>query len=101
MKTLRSILPSNVASTTGVLDIEISGIAFDSRKVSKGDLFVALPGQHIDGSAFIFDALERGAAAVLTEGHARTLKSRWSRVTMPDRHFQRYQPVFMISHRKK
>lgn len=68
MKTLRSILPSNVVSTTGVLDIEITGIAFDSRKVIRGNLFVALPGQHIDGSAFIFDALERGAAAVLTEG---------------------------------
>ena len=68
MKTLRSILPSNVLSTTGVLDIEITGVTFDSRKVSKGNLFVALQGQHVDGGAFIFDAIERGAAAVLTEG---------------------------------
>ncbi|MBU1107921.1 MAG: UDP-N-acetylmuramoyl-L-alanyl-D-glutamate--2,6-diaminopimelate ligase [Candidatus Riflebacteria bacterium] len=74
MKTLRSILPSNVASTTGVLDIEISGIAFDSRRVKKGDIFVALPGQHIDGSAFIFDALERGAAAVITESSRKNIE---------------------------
>ncbi|PKL44394.1 MAG: UDP-N-acetylmuramoyl-L-alanyl-D-glutamate--2,6-diaminopimelate ligase [Candidatus Riflebacteria bacterium HGW-Riflebacteria-1] len=74
MKTLRSILPSNIASTTGVLDIEITGIAFDSRRVNKGDLFVALPGQHIDGSAFIFDALERGAAAVITESSRKNIE---------------------------
>lgn len=74
MKTLRSILPSNVASTTGVLDIEITGIAFDSRKVGKGNLFVALPGQHIDGCAFIFDALERGAAAIMTEGNRKNIE---------------------------
>lgn len=74
MKTLRNILPSNVVSTTGALDIEITGIAFDSRKVTKGSLFVALPGQHIDGSAFIFDALERGAAAVLTEASRKNIE---------------------------
>lgn len=68
MKTLRSILPSNVESTGGPLDIEITGIAYDSRKVKKGNLFVALPGQHIDGCTFIFDALERGAAAIMLEG---------------------------------
>lgn len=74
MKTLRSILPTNIVSTTGVLDIEITGIAFDSRKVSKGNLFVALPGQHIDGCAFIFDALERGAAAIMIEGTRKNIE---------------------------
>ncbi len=74
MKTLRSILPENIVSTTGVLDIEITGIAIDSRKVGKGNLFVALPGQHIDGCAFIFDALERGAAAVMTEGTRKNIE---------------------------
>ncbi len=74
MKTLRNILPSNIVSTTGVLDIEITGIAFDSRKVCKGSLFVALPGQHIDGCAFIFDALERGAVAIMTEGTRKNIE---------------------------
>lgn len=74
MKTLRSILPENIASTTGVLDIEISGISFDSRRVHKGDLFVAIVGQHIDGSAFIFDAIERGAAAVVTESSRKNIE---------------------------
>jgi UDP-N-acetylmuramoyl-L-alanyl-D-glutamate--2,6-diaminopimelate ligase len=45
--------------------IDVSGIASDSRKVKPGDLFVALPGSKADGSAFIADAVSRGAAAVV------------------------------------
>jgi UDP-N-acetylmuramoyl-L-alanyl-D-glutamate--2,6-diaminopimelate ligase len=74
MKTLRNILPGNVLSTTGVLDVEISGIAFDSRQVHKGYLFCALSGHNIDGSAFIFDAIERGAAAVVTEASRKNIE---------------------------
>lgn len=44
--------------------IDIGGIASDSRKVKPGDLFVALSGTRADGSAFIADAVSRGAAAV-------------------------------------
>ena len=41
------------------------GITSDSRQVRPGFLFVALPGSHFDGRAFINDAMERGAIAVL------------------------------------
>jgi len=44
---------------------DIGGIASDSRKVRPGDLFVALSGTKADGSAFIADAVARGAAAVV------------------------------------
>ncbi|GAB4271260.1 MAG: UDP-N-acetylmuramoyl-L-alanyl-D-glutamate--2,6-diaminopimelate ligase [Candidatus Rifleibacteriota bacterium] len=74
MKTLRSILPGNVVSTTGILDIEITGIAFDSRQVHKGYLFCALSGHNIDGNAFIFDAIERGAAAIVTEASRKNIE---------------------------
>ena len=37
----------------------------DSRKVEKGDIFVALEGEHTDGHAFIADALNRGAAGLV------------------------------------
>ncbi|SOC40310.1 UDP-N-acetylmuramoylalanyl-D-glutamate--2,6-diaminopimelate ligase [Rhizobium subbaraonis] len=50
----------------GVAAIEISGISADSRKVSPGDLFVALPGTKADGTAYVADAVARGAAAVVT-----------------------------------
>lgn len=40
-------------------------ITLDSRKVSKGDGFIAAPGLTVDGRRFVEDALARGAAAVL------------------------------------
>ena len=46
-------------------DMEITSISYDSRTVSPGSLFVALPGEKDDGQKYISQALERGAAAVL------------------------------------
>jgi UDP-N-acetylmuramoyl-L-alanyl-D-glutamate--2,6-diaminopimelate ligase len=52
---------------------DISGLAVDSRSVAEGELFFALPGVRAHGADFIPAALERGAAAILTdaEGAAR------------------------------
>jgi UDP-N-acetylmuramoyl-L-alanyl-D-glutamate--2,6-diaminopimelate ligase len=43
----------------------VSGIQYDSRLIEPGDLFVAIPGGHFDGHAFVLDALGRGAAAIM------------------------------------
>jgi UDP-N-acetylmuramoyl-tripeptide--D-alanyl-D-alanine ligase len=43
----------------------VTGVAIDSRAVRAGDLFVALPGAHVDGHAFVGDAAARGAVAAL------------------------------------
>ena len=51
--------------TKGNMDIEITGVQMDSRKVKKGDLFIAVKGTQTDGHAFISKALELGAVAVL------------------------------------
>lgn len=51
----------------GPLDTEIMGIAYDSRAVGKGFLFVAIKGLAFNGDDFIKDAISRGAAAVLTQ----------------------------------
>ncbi len=66
MRTLSEIL-SNIdgLEITGRLDLEIAGIAFDSRKVEKGFLFIALPGTHVDGHQYINPSIEKGAVAVL------------------------------------
>jgi UDP-N-acetylmuramoyl-L-alanyl-D-glutamate--2,6-diaminopimelate ligase len=45
--------------------IDVTGITSDSRKVKPGDLFVALSGTKADGSAFVADAVSKGAAAVI------------------------------------
>ncbi len=47
--------------------LQITGIAYDSRKVEKGNLFVAMEGEKADGNAYIQKALEKGARAVVTQ----------------------------------
>lgn len=49
-------------------DMNISGIAYDSRKVDKDNMFVAIKGGHDDGRSYIADAVGKGAAAVVYEG---------------------------------
>lgn len=48
-----------------VAGIRITGIAFDSRLVKPGNLFVAFPGINSDGHTFIPKAVEQGAVAVV------------------------------------
>jgi UDP-N-acetylmuramoyl-tripeptide--D-alanyl-D-alanine ligase len=43
----------------------VSGVSFDSRAVSAGDLFVAVVGETVDGHTFAGDAARAGAAAAL------------------------------------
>ena len=56
-----SVLKMNVAE-----DLEVSSIAYDSRKVTEGGLFVAVTGFATDGNRFIPMALEKGARVVVT-----------------------------------
>jgi UDP-N-acetylmuramoyl-L-alanyl-D-glutamate--2,6-diaminopimelate ligase len=46
-------------------DTEVTGIAWDSRKVQPGDAFFALVGANFDGHRFIRQAVAAGAAAVI------------------------------------
>ena len=56
-----------VKEVKGATDVEISAIAFDSRQVKPGTLFVAQPGTVVDGHDYIDKAIEAGAAAVVCE----------------------------------
>jgi len=57
----------DIPGISGDIAIDITGLAYNSRKVSKGHLFFAMPGGHADGHSFIVDARERGAIAVVYE----------------------------------
>lgn len=48
-------------------DVEVRGITYDSRKVQRGDLFVAIRGAVHDGAAFATEAVARGAVAVAAQ----------------------------------
>jgi len=54
-------------SVAQIMDIEITGIKYDSRQVQEGDLFVAIKGFKTDGHRYIKNALAQGAAAVVLE----------------------------------
>lgn len=50
-----------------IADIDISGIVYDSRKVSEGDIFVCIKGYEQDGHKFAESAAKSGAALIVAE----------------------------------
>ena len=66
--TLRELLKGlEIKEIRGPADVEISGIAYNSRLIKKDFLFVAVSGFVSDGHDYIQDAVSRGAAAVIAE----------------------------------
>jgi UDP-N-acetylmuramoyl-L-alanyl-D-glutamate--2,6-diaminopimelate ligase len=51
-------------------DVEVRGLAYDSRRVESGDLFIALKGLKAQGADFAMDAIGRGAVAVVADEKA-------------------------------
>ena len=66
---------------SGAGDIVLSGVSFDSRSVSTGDLFVAVVGATVDGHGFVGDAARAGAAAALV---ARPLEHELPQIVVAD-----------------
>jgi UDP-N-acetylmuramoyl-L-alanyl-D-glutamate--2,6-diaminopimelate ligase len=61
---IRALAPSEV---TGVRPVEIGDLAYDTRKVVSGALFFCVPGERVDGHDLAWEAIERGAAALVVE----------------------------------
>ena len=66
----------------GAVDRDITAIAYDSRRVKPGTLFVALKGEKVDGAVFVDKAVAAGAEAVVSE--SAELKTRATNVTVAD-----------------
>jgi UDP-N-acetylmuramoyl-L-alanyl-D-glutamate--2,6-diaminopimelate ligase len=85
MPALRELLQDlPYAALTGEAAAPITGIAYDSRLVKQGDLFVALPGYHVDGTAFIDDAVRYGAEAIVTQRPDAMVPQGIVRILVPD-----------------
>lgn len=52
---------------SGNIDVEFNNVQYNSNEVGQGTLFVAIPGHNIDGHNFIYEALQKGAVAVVYE----------------------------------
>jgi len=65
LKTLAAAIP--VRQVIGTLDRTVESIAYDSRRVQKNGLFVALRGEKVDGHDFIGQAIEKGASGIVAE----------------------------------
>ena len=67
MKLIELLKNVEVLNTFGEIEVEITGVNIDSRRIEAGHLFVAIPGTQTDGHKFIPKAIELGAAAILCE----------------------------------
>lgn len=67
MKLTKLISSVDVKNSLGDLDIEITNIHSDSRKIKEGGLFVAINGFAKNGTDFIPSAIENGAKAIIVE----------------------------------
>lgn len=56
-----------VLQLTGSMDVAVSALQIDSRKVGKGDLFAAIRGTQVDGHQYIQQCIQQGASAILCE----------------------------------
>lgn len=65
MRLVQLLAFTKILAAAGDFEQEVTGITYDSRQVSPGTLFVALPGLKTDGHYFIKDAVARGARAVI------------------------------------
>ena len=64
---------ADIAEATGgaaSAPFAVSGVAFDSREVTQGDLFVAMKGETTDGHRFIDKAFAQGAAGAIVSDAA-------------------------------
>ena len=64
---LRQLLAGvNVIAANVNMDMQITSVAYDSRKVTEDSLFVAITGFATDGNKYIPMALEKGAKVIVT-----------------------------------
>ena len=61
--------------TNGDLNININKVEYNSAKVEKGDLFVAIKGYEQDGHDYINDAIQAGATAIVLQDESKIDKN--------------------------
>ena len=80
---IRALAPTEVApgDSVGGPPVEIGDLAYDTRNVSSGALFFCVRGDRVDGHDLAWEAIERGARALVVE---RELECRVPQLVVPD-----------------
>ena len=91
MKLFSLLSLAGISIPDGISDIEVTSIVTDSKKVTKGSMFVCIRGLHTDGHNFIKEAVEAGASVIVLEalrdecvGGAATVKVKNTRRAVAD-----------------
>jgi UDP-N-acetylmuramoyl-L-alanyl-D-glutamate--2,6-diaminopimelate ligase len=68
MKILKDILyKTGILDVSGSVNISVTDVCFDSRKVREGSLFVAVKGTLVDGHQYIQEVIDKGSVAIVCE----------------------------------
>src|SRR5690606_36585932 len=87
MNKLKDILYEvGLEAVNGDTHISVNQIQFDSRKIGRGDLFVAIRGSQSDGHDFIQLAVERGATAAICEEFPQRMSPGVTYIQVADSH---------------
>jgi UDP-N-acetylmuramoyl-L-alanyl-D-glutamate--2,6-diaminopimelate ligase len=84
MKLLDLLKGLDITLLSAGSDPDIIQIAYDSRQVSPGSLFVAVPGLKTDGHLYIAEAIQAGAAAVVAQQDVKGIPPGIALVKAPD-----------------
>ena len=85
MAVLKDILYKvSLTSTSGNMEVEVEHIAFDSRKVQEGSLFIAIRGTLTDGHSYLDSAIRNGATTIVCEVLPDHLEDNITYVTVAD-----------------
>ena len=65
---LNKLIKHVISTAEHISEVHVNGLSIDSRTIEKGNLFVAIPGNNLDGHDYIQQAIRKGAVAVITNG---------------------------------
>jgi len=74
----------NITKVVGTTHIELSDVAFDSRKIKESSLFVAIKGTQSDGHSYIQQTIEAGAIVIVLEDMPTDLDNKVTYVQVED-----------------
>lgn len=85
MKLLKDILyKAGIIEVVGSTNVAITALSFDSRKVEKDSLFIAVKGTLSDGHKYINDTINKGALAILCEEFPSEINERITYIKVND-----------------